>query len=147
MSLSCTSKPRFGGRSAMQANRVAPACDTHHLSVRRVGGSAALDIPVYFMGWRNLSINHVCSIKLLSHCLNYSSTMFNLPGRVEPANSHTKRIFLFVSVLALISNMLHYFSGVLIFSLIHIFMLYHVAQNNKRVFSYIGETGKKTQIN
>lgn len=53
--------------------------------------------------WRNWSINYVCSIKLLSHCLNYSSTMlFNPAASVEAANSHTKRIFLFVSVLALI---------------------------------------------
>lgn len=104
-SLSRTSKPRFGGSSAMQANGVAPTRDTHHLCVGDVGDFAALDIPVYFMGWRNLSINHVCSIKLLSHGLNYSSTMFNPLVRVEAANANTKRIFLFVSVLALISNM------------------------------------------
>lgn len=112
------------------------------------GKLCCLDIPFYFMGWRNLSINHVCSIKLLSHSLNYSSTMlFNPLVRAEVANAHTKRICLFISVLALISSMLHYFSVVLIFSLIHIFISYHVAQNNNRVVSYIGETGKKPQIN
>lgn len=119
----------------MQANGVAPTCDTHHLPVGHGGGVAALDIPVYFMGWGNLSINNACSIKLLSHCLNYSSPMlFNSPVRAEAANSHTKRILLFVSVLALISNISHYFSVVLVFSLIHIFMLCHVAQSNKSLF-------------
>lgn len=60
-----------------------------------------------FISWdgKNLSIKHVCSIKLLNHLLNYSySMLFNPLVIVKAAYANTKRLFLFVSFLALTST-------------------------------------------
>lgn len=108
-----------------------------------MGGFAGLEMCIYFMGWKNLSIKHVCSIELSNHS-NYSYHTFNSLAIVEAANANTKRIFLFVSFLVLTSTMLHYFYIVLIFSLIHIFLLCYFIHNNNTIISYIGETGTNT---
>lgn len=137
------SKPAALGHRARSSRRGWKS--QHRFSAGHARGFAGLEMCVYFMGCKNFSIKHVCSMKLLSHWLNNSySMLFNPLVIVGAINANMKRIFLFVSFLALVSTMLHSFYILLLFSLIHIFMLWHFVHDNNTVISYIGEAATNT---